>query len=45
MGTVPFYLVIVDDELFLQDFDRVQRIGFLFLREHDLAEVSLSKNS
>lgn len=41
---VPFYFIIVYDEFFFQDFDSVETIGFLFLRKHDFAEISFSKD-
>lgn len=44
-GNAPFHFIVVDDKLLLQDLDCIQCIASLFLREHDLAEVSLSKNS
>lgn len=39
---IPLNFIVVDDELFLQDLDRIQAIGLLLLRQHDLPEITLT---
>ena len=34
------YFIVLDDELFLKDFDGVETLGQLVLGEHDLLSVS-----
>ena len=38
----PLDFVIVDDELLLQHFDRIEPVRLLLLRQHDLPEVTLT---
>ena len=45
IGVAPFHFIVVDNKLFLQNFDRIQRISSLFLCKHDFTEIPLSKNS
>ncbi len=40
----PLHLIIVYDEFLLQHLDCIQAVRFLFLRQHDLTEVTFTEN-
>lgn len=41
---LPLNFIIIDDELLLQDFDSIQAIRFLLLRQHNLPKVTFAKD-
>lgn len=43
--SLPFNLIVVNDELFLQHLDSIQATCLLLLRQHDLTEVTLPEHS
>ena len=43
-STSPLHFIIVNDELFFQNFDRIEIVCLLLFRQHNFSEVTLAKN-
>ena len=43
-STSPLHFIIVNDELFLQNFDRIEVVCLLLFRQHNLSEVTLTQH-